>query len=696
MKRMTYFVMALAMVLGLAQCKKEQPAPQSETQGVRITLNVENGGGRHAVDPSTGAVNYTDGDKIYVGNGSTYIGTLTRNSGVFTGNIEEQADGTKLYFYFLSVHIPEQELVSGETTNISISIEDQSSTLCVVSLGDATYHTDIDSYSCMLKNQCALVKLSLANEASRVVLAGRYGMARVGFASPGIYTDPGVYALRNITFHPTTPSTEKWAILLLQDATPGATVTVDGTEFTVDIPKIIRNGYVTNIAQIQNPATPVEPIIDLSTVTSNTTVGDGAILTGTLGHDVQISIAAGATVTLKGANINNNSKRESSNCAGITCLGSATINLYGGFINNINSSSDGYPGIQAGPSETTLTIQGTGSLNVQGGSNAAGIGGGYGIYCGNISLMGGTISACGGQNGAGIGSGIYGSCGNIDIHGDEITAQGGNGAAGIGSGEGGSCGNISIEGGSVTANGGYGAAGIGCGRYGGSCGNINIVGGNITACGGEGAQNIGTGDYSGDCGTITVPLPEGALSGLFSVSRFKQVRFSQGNLLSDGTFADNQYTYGDHFGSNSNYGPTNDWYALSADEWNYLFENSTFGFGTVNGIHGLIILPDNYTGTSIKPYMSNYIYATLPWDDNTYSGDAWTTMENNGVVFLPAAGYYTSGNLQHQSEQGRYWSSSFNQSLLFKGQNGSTYMRSVEVGEHALGLQMSVRLVRTN
>ena len=45
MKRMTYFVMALALVLGLAQCKKEQPTPQSEDNVVMITLNV--GGGNN-------------------------------------------------------------------------------------------------------------------------------------------------------------------------------------------------------------------------------------------------------------------------------------------------------------------------------------------------------------------------------------------------------------------------------------------------------------------------------------------------------------------------------------------------------------------------------------------------------------------------------------------------------------------------
>lgn len=46
--------------------------------------------------------------------------------------------------------------------------------------------------------------------------------------------------------------------------------------------------------------------IDLSMITSNYTAVDGDILTGTLGTGVQISIADGATVTLRSVNINGN------------------------------------------------------------------------------------------------------------------------------------------------------------------------------------------------------------------------------------------------------------------------------------------------------------------------------------------------------------------------------------------------------
>ncbi len=59
MKRMTYFVMALALVLGFTQCKKEQVhTPENETKTVNITLNVggNGGGSRHDINTTTGAV----------------------------------------------------------------------------------------------------------------------------------------------------------------------------------------------------------------------------------------------------------------------------------------------------------------------------------------------------------------------------------------------------------------------------------------------------------------------------------------------------------------------------------------------------------------------------------------------------------------------------------------------------------------
>ena len=247
-------------------------------------------------------------------------------------------------------------------------------------------------------------------------------------------------------------------------------------------------------------------IVDLSTVTTATTIEDGYTVTGTLGANVKISIAAGATVTLAGVTINGENN-ESYGWAGITCLGDATIILEDGTENTVKGFHKNYPGIHVPgdidpANNKTLTIKGTGSLTASSNGQGAGIGGGYNINCGNIIIEGGTVEATGGVSFAGIGSGGYRSCGNITISGGTVTATGGYGAAGIGSGDSGTCGDITISGGTVMANGGNDGAGIGSG-YEGSCGDITISGGTVTATGGQYAAAIGSGD-EGSCGNITI------------------------------------------------------------------------------------------------------------------------------------------------------------------------------------------------
>ena len=247
--------------------------------------------------------------------------------------------------------------------------------------------------------------------------------------------------------------------------------------------------------------TPAPVTIDLSELTDGYQAKNGATLTGTLTSNVQISIAAGATVTLKDANINGDGTWNSGNYAGISCDGDATIILEG-TNNKVKGFANGYPCISV-PSGNTLTIQGTGSLTAISNGKGAGIGGGYNVNCGNIVINGGTITATGGESAAGIGSGFDASCGNITITGGTVTADGGKYAAGIGSGFDASCGNIEISGGNIVARGGDLAAGIG-GGDGGSCGDITITSDvtSVTATKGSSATySIGA---RRDCGTITI------------------------------------------------------------------------------------------------------------------------------------------------------------------------------------------------
>ena len=159
----------------------------------------------------------------------------------------------------------------------------------------------------------------------------------------------------------------------------------------------------------------------------------------------------------------------------------------------------------------TINIHG-GDITARGGTNAAGIGGGYKYEqtysCGTITIYGGKISATGGTDGAGIGCGCRGQGGSITIYGGDITATGGKEGAGIGGASYSANTTITINGGTISATGGgndsyAGAAGIG-GGYSGTTGAITINGGDITALGKDGGAGIGSGGVSTNSATITI------------------------------------------------------------------------------------------------------------------------------------------------------------------------------------------------
>ena len=232
--------------------------------------------------------------------------------------------------------------------------------------------------------------------------------------------------------------------------------------------------------------------LDLSTLTADTRIIENVTAIGTTSY--KLTLAEGVTFRMVDVTIKNQ----------IKCEGNATIRLIG--TNVISCTTGDRSGIEAGPTDATLTIDGSGQIEVSGGANASAIGSGYGSSCGAITINGGTIIATGVDKGAGIGSGYYYStCGAITINGGTITATGGVSAAGIGSGYYYStCGDITITGGIVTATGGKLVAGIGSGTSHSSCGDITITGGIVTATGGDNGAGIGSGYFESSCGAITI------------------------------------------------------------------------------------------------------------------------------------------------------------------------------------------------
>ena len=109
-----------------------------------------------------------------------------------------------------------------------------------------------------------------------------------------------------------------------------------------------------NVGAISKSPYTFPVITDLSTVDGNYTALNLETLTGTLAGNYMISIAAGATVTLKDMTIGGTDNSDYQ-WAGITCLGNATIILEG--TNSVEGSSYYYPGIHV-PKGSTLTIRG--------------------------------------------------------------------------------------------------------------------------------------------------------------------------------------------------------------------------------------------------------------------------------------------------------------------------------------------------
>ena len=106
----------------------------------------------------------------------------------------------------------------------------------------------------------------------------------------------------------------------------------------------------------------------------------------------------------------------------------------------------------------------------------------------------------------------------------------------------------------------------------------------------------------------------------------------------------------------------NTWRTLTFDEWKYVVYNrpnasSLKGVAQVNGVNGLILLPDNWTcpaGVSFKSgFHSNYgtdYYAVY----QTFTVEQWSKLELAGAVFLPAAGIRRGTNVVSVQYLGTY------------------------------------------
>lgn len=154
------------------------------------------------------------------------------------------------------------------------------------------------------------------------------------------------------------------------------------------------------------------------------------------------------------------------------------------------------------------------------------------------------------------------------------------------------------------------------------------------------------------------------------------------------------------------------WRTLTIDEWSYLFNStSKFGFGSVEGCVGVILLPDGFVDPKTNGGSGAFVCGpgTNGYNNNIYSGYNWKFMEVAGAVFLPAAGYYKDSYQNYKNSYAYYWSSTpytdatrayFNMIWIYD--EGSASERRVSYGYYntedlgyTRATRMSVRLVRT-
>lgn len=110
----------------------------------------------------------------------------------------------------------------------------------------------------------------------------------------------------------------------------------------------------------------------------------------------------------------------------------------------------------------------------------------------------------------------------------------------------------------------------------------------------------------------------------------------------------------------------NGWRTLTRDEWMYINNTRTttsgirYAMAIVNGINGLILLPDNWSSSIYELNNTSYYYSS-----NTIGASDWVNiLEANGAVFLPAAGTRDGTEMSNVYDQGLYWSASKSAGLL--------------------------------
>ena len=109
------------------------------------------------------------------------------------------------------------------------------------------------------------------------------------------------------------------------------------------------------------------------------------------------------------------------------------------------------------------------------------------------------------------------------------------------------------------------------------------------------------------------------------------------------------------------------WRTLTQAEWYYVFiTRSTvsgirYAKAQVNGVSGVMLFPDLWNSSFYQP--NNYNSGGADFSTNVLTSAQWERLEQQGAVFLPAAGYRYGTSVTNVDPYGYYWSASYCSSL---------------------------------
>ncbi|MBO4739146.1 MAG: T9SS type A sorting domain-containing protein [Bacteroidales bacterium] len=141
------------------------------------------------------------------------------------------------------------------------------------------------------------------------------------------------------------------------------------------------------------------------------------------------------------------------------------------------------------------------------------------------------------------------------------------------------------------------------------------------------------------------------------------------------------------------------WRTLTKNEWTYLINTRSTTSGiryakaVVNGVNGLIIVPDNWESSIYALDSTNMPKAT--YASNTINSIDWINIEDAGAVFLPAAGCRNGTSARVVGTHGYYWSGSYDNYIFTHGVYFNPSDFSPSSTSYPRPLAMAVRLVRS-